>query len=139
MKTKVFLSYWKGLIFTYDIWYKSDDLLPEIQRRDVGDIWFQQDGATNHIARQTMNMSKNYFDKHLLDRWIGRLDPVISHFWIIFSGVMWKLKSTRIPQLRLMPWKQTLLPYWPDSNRKIYIVYTSCEARLRRASSWPIS
>ena len=33
----------------------TEYLLPEIQARNLGDIWFQQDSPTSHRARETMD------------------------------------------------------------------------------------
>ena len=38
----------------------SDFLLPEIEARDLNDIWFQQDGATTHTARETMDLLRRF-------------------------------------------------------------------------------
>lgn len=47
-------------------------LVPEIEARDLDDIWFQQDGATCHTARETMDILKQRFGEQL----ISRLGPV---------------------------------------------------------------
>ena len=50
----------------------TDNLLPEIEARDLNDIWFYQDGATCHTARETMDLMCNCFD----EQFISRLRPV---------------------------------------------------------------
>ena len=34
-------------------------LMPEIEARNLHDIWFQQDGATCHTARETMDLLRS--------------------------------------------------------------------------------
>ena len=54
--------------------------LPKMQELDLHDMWFQQDGATGHIARVTMDLLRGEFGEHLFhvrDRSIGRLDRAI--------------------------------------------------------------
>ena len=50
----------------------SDFLLPQIESNDLYDIWFQQDGATCHTARETMSLLRSHFGEQL----ISRLGPV---------------------------------------------------------------
>ena len=47
-------------------------LMPEIEARDLHDIWFQQDGAICHTARETMNLLRSRFG----EQFISRLRPV---------------------------------------------------------------
>ncbi|GFV14389.1 DUF4817 domain-containing protein [Trichonephila clavipes] len=46
--------------------------IPELNNHDVQELWFQQDGATCHTARATMDLLKDTFD----DRLISRFGPV---------------------------------------------------------------
>ncbi|GFV56422.1 truncated putative DD41D transposase [Trichonephila clavipes] len=46
--------------------------IPELNNHDVQELWFQQDGATCHIARATIDLLKNTFG----DRLISRFGPV---------------------------------------------------------------
>ncbi|GFU71557.1 putative DD41D transposase [Trichonephila clavipes] len=45
---------------------------PELNNHDVQELWFQQDGATGHTARATIDLLKNTFG----DRLISRFGPV---------------------------------------------------------------
>ena len=47
-------------------------LMPEIEARNLHDIWFQQDGATCHTARETMDLLRSHFG----EQFISRLGPV---------------------------------------------------------------
>ncbi|GFW29254.1 uncharacterized protein TNCV_741961 [Trichonephila clavipes] len=46
--------------------------IPELNNHDVQELWFQQDGATCHTARATINLLKGTFG----DRLISRFGPV---------------------------------------------------------------
>ncbi|GFU96761.1 uncharacterized protein TNCV_839861 [Trichonephila clavipes] len=46
--------------------------IPELNNHDVQELWFQQDGATGHTARATIDLSKDTFG----DRLISRFGPV---------------------------------------------------------------
>ncbi|GFX62170.1 transposase [Trichonephila clavipes] len=46
--------------------------IPELNNNDVQEMWFQQDGATCHTARATIDLLKDTFG----DRLISRFGPV---------------------------------------------------------------
>ncbi|GFU52170.1 heat shock 70kDa protein 8 [Trichonephila clavipes] len=46
--------------------------IPELNNHDVKELWFQQDGATCHTARATIDLLKDTFG----DRLISRFGPV---------------------------------------------------------------
>ncbi|GFW53354.1 hypothetical protein TNCV_4075751 [Trichonephila clavipes] len=46
--------------------------IPELNNHDVQELWFQQDGATCHTARATIDLLKDTFG----DRLISRFGPV---------------------------------------------------------------
>ncbi|GFW20897.1 uncharacterized protein TNCV_1714041 [Trichonephila clavipes] len=46
--------------------------IPELNNHDVQELWFEQDGATCHTARATMDLLKDMF----VDRLISRFGPV---------------------------------------------------------------
>ncbi|GFS75819.1 uncharacterized protein TNCV_4664981 [Trichonephila clavipes] len=46
--------------------------IPELNNHDVEELWFQQDGATCHTARATIDLLKDTFG----DRLISRFGPV---------------------------------------------------------------
>ncbi|GFT99367.1 uncharacterized protein TNCV_1205911 [Trichonephila clavipes] len=46
--------------------------IPELNNHDVQELWFQQDGATCHTARATIDLLKDA----LGDRLISRFGPV---------------------------------------------------------------
>ncbi|GFT39208.1 putative LOC100569746 [Trichonephila clavipes] len=42
--------------------------IPELNNHDVHELWFQQDGATCHTARATINLLKDTFGNRLISR-----------------------------------------------------------------------
>ncbi|GFT67730.1 uncharacterized protein TNCV_271341 [Trichonephila clavipes] len=42
--------------------------IPELNTHDVQELWFQQDGATCHTARVTINLLKDTFGDRLISR-----------------------------------------------------------------------
>ncbi|GFU18355.1 DUF4817 domain-containing protein [Trichonephila clavipes] len=42
--------------------------IPELNSHDVQELWFQQDGATCHTARATIDLLKDTFGDHLISR-----------------------------------------------------------------------
>ncbi|GFW10742.1 uncharacterized protein TNCV_4918611 [Trichonephila clavipes] len=52
--------------------------IPEFNNHDVQELWFQQDGATCHTARATIDLLKDTFGDRLISRFgIGLQDLVI--------------------------------------------------------------
>ena len=64
----------------------TDYVLSEFQAHGLGELWFQQDGATSHTAHETMDLLRNHFGEHLISRFAT--DRAISHLWTIFPGDM---------------------------------------------------
>ena len=52
-------------------------LMPEIEARNLHDIWFQQDGAACHIAREKMDLLRSRFG----EQFISRLGPLDFYLW----------------------------------------------------------
>ena len=46
----------------------SNIFLPKIQEPDLHDMWFQQDGATWHTARETMDLLRGEFGDYFNSR-----------------------------------------------------------------------
>ncbi|GFU57637.1 uncharacterized protein TNCV_3637931 [Trichonephila clavipes] len=42
--------------------------IPELNNHDVQELWFQQDGATCHTARATIDLLKDTFGNRLISR-----------------------------------------------------------------------
>ena len=50
----------------------SNSFLPQMQQIDLHNMWFQQDSATWHTARVTMELLRGEFGEHF----ISRLRPI---------------------------------------------------------------
>ncbi|GFT77660.1 putative LOC100569746 [Trichonephila clavipes] len=74
--------------------------IPELNNHDVQELWFQQDGATCHTARATIDLLKDTFG----DRLISRFGPVN---WPLDYFLWGYVKSMRISHKRLTIWKTT--------------------------------
>ncbi|GFW49721.1 uncharacterized protein TNCV_358241 [Trichonephila clavipes] len=66
------------------VWYRAmitNIFIPELNNHDVQELWFQQDGATCHTARATIDLLKDT----LGDRLISRFGPVNFNTARLFS------------------------------------------------------
>ncbi|GFU64972.1 ras association domain-containing protein 1 [Trichonephila clavipes] len=64
--------------------------IPELNNHDVQELWYQQDGATCHTARATIDLLKDTFGDRLISR---------------FGPVNWPPRSCD-----LTPWEQFTIP-----------------------------
>ncbi|GFW67058.1 uncharacterized protein TNCV_4030782 [Trichonephila clavipes] len=63
--------------------------IPELNNHDVQELWFQQDGATCHTARATIDLLKDTFGDRLISR---------------FGSVNWRPRSCDITPLDYFLW-----------------------------------
>ncbi|GFX72249.1 uncharacterized protein TNCV_4551711 [Trichonephila clavipes] len=63
--------------------------IPELNNHDVQELWFQQDGATCHTARATIDLLKDTFGDRLISR---------------FRGVNWPPRSCDLTPLDYFLW-----------------------------------
>ncbi|GFU69661.1 uncharacterized protein TNCV_2559511 [Trichonephila clavipes] len=63
--------------------------IPELNNHDVQELWFQQDGATCHTARATIDLLKDTFGDHLISR---------------FGPVNWSPRSCDLTPLDYFLW-----------------------------------
>ena len=64
--------------------------MPEIEARNLYDIWFQQDGATCHTARETMDLLRSRFGEQFISRH-GPVDwPPRSYDIIPLDFYLWR-------------------------------------------------
>ncbi|GFY07170.1 DUF4817 domain-containing protein [Trichonephila clavipes] len=63
--------------------------IPELNNHDVQELWFQQDGATCHTARATIDLLKDTLGDHLISR---------------FGPVNWLLRSWDLTPLDYFLW-----------------------------------
>ena len=44
----------------------ADYLMPEIEARDLGDIWYQQDGAVSHTSHESMDLLREHLGEQII-------------------------------------------------------------------------
>lgn len=83
-------------------------LEPEIQQMNVGLVWFQQDGATAHTARNSMAVLREFFPGRLISRngdipWPARspdLSPCDFFLWGYLKGEVYKHRPRTLRDLK---------------------------------------
>ena len=58
----------------------EDYLWPELDELDISDMWFQQDGATSHTARVTIDLLKGKFGERVCLQFFANLWRCVSCF-----------------------------------------------------------
>ncbi|GFX60103.1 transposable element Tc3 transposase [Trichonephila clavipes] len=82
-------------------------LIPEVNNHDVQELWFQQDGATCHTARTTIDLLKDTFGDHLISRfgpvnWPPRscdLTPLDYFLWGYVNSLVYADKPQTLDHL----------------------------------------
>ncbi|QQP36291.1 Transposable element Tc3 transposase [Caligus rogercresseyi] len=86
----------------------TDFFLPQLAELNLVNMWFQQDGATCHTARETMNMLKDEFGEQLISRngpvsWPPRscnLTPLDYFLWGYVKSLVYVDKPNKIEALQ---------------------------------------
>ncbi|GFS57357.1 putative DD41D transposase [Trichonephila clavipes] len=86
--------------------------IPELNNYDVQELWFQQDGATCHTARTTIDLFKDTFGDRLISRfgpvnWPPNscdLTPLDYFLWSYVKSLVYADK----PRKRLTIWKDNI-------------------------------
>ncbi|GFX39268.1 putative LOC100569746 [Trichonephila clavipes] len=81
--------------------------IPELNNHDVQELWFQQDGATCHTARATIDLLKDTFGDHLISRfglvnWPPRscdLTPLDYFLWDYVKSLIYADKPQTLDHL----------------------------------------
>ncbi|GFV50799.1 uncharacterized protein TNCV_4237541 [Trichonephila clavipes] len=103
--------------------------IPELNNHDVQELWFQQDGATCHTARATIDLLKDTFG----DRLISRFGPVnrpprscdltpLDYFLcqVIYSQFGLAIHPNDHPERRrFVEWAQNEMAVVPDFHKRI--------------------
>ncbi|GFS83884.1 uncharacterized protein TNCV_2363231 [Trichonephila clavipes] len=82
--------------------------IPELNNPDVQELWFQQDGATCHTARATIDLLKDTFGDRLISRfgpvdWPPRscdLTPLVYFLWGYVKSVVYADKPQTLDHLK---------------------------------------
>ncbi|GFX78502.1 putative transposable element [Trichonephila clavipes] len=78
--------------------------VPELNNHDVQELWFQQDGATCHIARATIDLLKDTFGDRLISR---------------FGPVNWPPRSCDLTPLDLFLWGYVKSLFYADKPQTL--------------------
>ncbi|GFX39433.1 uncharacterized protein TNCV_2667951 [Trichonephila clavipes] len=84
---------------------------PEWNNHDVQELWFQQDGATCHTARATIDLLKDTFDDRLISR---------------FGPVNWPPRSCDLTPLDYYLWGYVKSLVYADNNLFMRIGLCGC-------------
>lgn len=87
----------------------TDFFWPQINGMDLGNMWFQQDGATCHTARDTISLLKGKFNEKIISRngpvnWPARscdLTPLDYFLWGYLKSQVYANKPTTLEALRV--------------------------------------
>ena len=113
-------------------------LFTKIEEQDIGNIWFQQDGATCHTAEATLNVSKIVFEDRIIS---SRAD------------VVWPTQSCDLTTLDYYMWaavKDKCYPYKPETidalkdnireaigERQLHTIDNVLKNWTDRVGAWP--
>ena len=78
--------------------------MTEIEARDIGDIWFQQDDATSHTSHQSMDLLREHFGEQIISR---------------FRPVDWPPRSCDITPLDFFLWGYVKYKVYADNSASI--------------------
>ncbi|GFV01386.1 uncharacterized protein TNCV_1592461 [Trichonephila clavipes] len=78
--------------------------IPELNNHDVQELWFQQDGATCHTARATIDLLKDTFGDRLISR---------------FRPVNWPPRSCDLTQIDYFLWGYVKSLFYADKSHTL--------------------
>lgn len=86
----------------------QDFLLPELEGMGVGEVWFQQDGATAHTARNSMTVLRQHFPGRLISsrgdlHWPARspdLTPCDYFLWGYLKSLVYNERPRTLDELK---------------------------------------
>ena len=86
----------------------QDYLWPELDELDINDMWFQQDGATSHRTRLTIDLLKGKFSERVISRngpveWPPRscdLTPLDFFLWGHIKSLVYANKPATLDDLK---------------------------------------
>ena len=89
----------------------NEFLLRKIEEEDIGNIWFQQDGAKCHTAEATLNVSRPVFEDRIISRradvvWPPQscdLTPLDYYLWGVVKDKCYADKPETIDALLVKP------------------------------------
>ncbi|GFX46823.1 putative DD41D transposase [Trichonephila clavipes] len=120
--------------------------IPELNHRDVQELWFEQDGATCHTARATIDLLKDTFGHHLISRfgpvnWPPRscdLTPLDYFLWGYVKSLVYADKPQTLDHLEDNI-RRLIADIWPQMLEKVIEHWTSRLDYIRASRGSPMS
>ncbi|GFU90048.1 transposable element Tc3 transposase [Trichonephila clavipes] len=108
--------------------------IPELNNHDVQELWFQQDGATCHTARATIDLLKNTFGDRLISRflpvnWPPRscdLTPLDYFLWGYVKSLVYVDKPQSLDHLEDII-RRVIADIRPQMLEKVIEIWTTSE------------
>ncbi|GFU58616.1 uncharacterized protein TNCV_1277981 [Trichonephila clavipes] len=132
--------------------------IPELNNHDVQELWFQQDGATCHTARTTIDLLKDTFGDRLISRfgpvnWPPRscdLTPLDYFLWGYVKSLVYADKTQTLDHLKttfavLLPiyghkcWKKSSKIGRPDWTTSEPTVSVLCQEIIFKCNATRLS
>ncbi|GFX35513.1 putative transposable element [Trichonephila clavipes] len=106
--------------------------IPELNNHDVQELWFQQDGATCHTARATIDLLKDTFGDRLISRfgpvnWPPRscdLAPLDYFLWGYVKSLVYADRPQTLDHLEDNI-RRVIADIWPQMLEKVIENWTS--------------
>ncbi|GFW70151.1 uncharacterized protein TNCV_2216031 [Trichonephila clavipes] len=114
--------------------------IPELNNHEVQELWFQQDGATCHTARATIDLLKDTFG----DRLISRFGPMnypprsLDYFlWGYVKSLVYADKPQTLDRLEDNI-RRVIADIWPQMLEKVIENWTSRLDYIRGSRGSPM-
>ncbi|GFX27514.1 uncharacterized protein TNCV_4995691 [Trichonephila clavipes] len=119
--------------------------IPELNNHDVQELWFQQDGATCHTARATIDLLKDTFGDRLISRfepvnWPPRscdLTPLDYFLWGYVKSLVYADKLQTLDHLEDNI-RRVIADIWPQMLEKVIENWTSRLDYIRASRGSPM-
>ncbi|GFX03045.1 transposable element Tc3 transposase [Trichonephila clavipes] len=119
--------------------------IPELNNHDVQELWFQQDGATCHTARATIDLLKDTFGERLISRfgpvnWPPRscdLTPLDYFLWGYLKSLVYADKPQTLDHLEDNI-RRVIADIWPQMLEKVIENWTSRLDYIRASRGSPM-
>ncbi|GFW32882.1 uncharacterized protein TNCV_1774491 [Trichonephila clavipes] len=119
--------------------------IPELNNHDVQELWFQQDGATYHTARATIDLLKDTFGDHLISRFgpVNRpprscdLTPLDYFLWGYVKSLVYADKPQTLDHLEDNI-RRVIADIWPQMLEKVIENWTSRLDYIRASRGSPM-
>ncbi|GFX66241.1 uncharacterized protein TNCV_342151 [Trichonephila clavipes] len=119
--------------------------IPELNNHDVQELWFQQDGATCHTARATIDLLKDTFGDRLISRfgpvnWPPRscdLTPLDYFLWGYVKSLVYADKPQTLDHLEDNI-RRVIADIWPQILEKVTKNWTSRLDYIRASRGSPM-